>query len=184
MAARIETLQHLISITDPAHAHARDLLTKQLANTQAELMDTLASRADAVSVCGQGIPPCALIAEDDPVHCTIIGRVAAMAGFRAIEAKTFDEIAGLLRTRSFDCVSLDLGLGPHSGVEVLNLIAQLQLGTPIIIVSGLNAPVRDEAVHIARQNGLNICQVLAKPLSASDLVLAFRAIQAKASARL
>jgi DNA-binding response OmpR family regulator len=133
---------------------------------------------------GQPDELCALIVDDDPVHVGIIGRVAAAAGYRVVEASTFDEAAELLQARSFDCVSLDLSLGRHDGVEVLNLIARLGLKMPIIVISGADAEARNKAVAFARQNALNVYPPMAKPLSLVDLNLAFRTIRARTAAGL
>jgi two-component system chemotaxis response regulator CheY len=106
-----------------------------------------------------------LIIEDAIIHSTIIGRIAEKAGYTATTARSFKDACDLLRMRHFDCITLDLGLGQHAGVEVLNHLSTIPCATPVMIISGSERAVCDETVNIGRSLGLTICEPLRKPVN-------------------
>jgi ActR/RegA family two-component response regulator len=72
-----------------------------------------------------------LLSIDDAIlHLSIIRRIATRAGFRTTGASSVSEALHQLRTRSFDCITLDLSLGERSGTEILILLAELKSQTP------------------------------------------------------
>ena len=63
--------------------------------------------------------PRLLVIDDDYLHRKIICRVAAKAGYAPAGAATYDEAAKLALETAFDCISLDLSLGQHGGIDML-----------------------------------------------------------------
>jgi DNA-binding response OmpR family regulator len=110
-----------------------------------------------------------LIIEDALIHSTIISRIADKNGFTAMIAHSYEEACRLLHDWHFDCITLDLGLGKHAGVEVLNQLAKIECKTPIIIISGSEKSVCDETVRIGKSLQLNICEPLPKPIDLKAL---------------
>lgn len=111
-----------------------------------------------------------LVVEDDLVQRSIIGAIGAKLGYDTIAASTFEIASDLLRTRTFDMMTLDLSLGEHDGVELLRLIAALNLNAmPIVIISGCEERVRNTIKRVAASLGLSLTHTLAKPLNIDKL---------------
>jgi two-component system, chemotaxis family, chemotaxis protein CheY len=70
---------------------------------------------------------------------------------------------------AYACVTVDLSLGEHGGLDVLQHLAQLKFDAPIIVVSGSDDKVREEALMVARRLGLNVCGSFGKPMNLSHL---------------
>lgn len=111
-----------------------------------------------------GVRRSLLVIDDDPTHRSIICRVADRAGFAAIGAATVDDAELLLGSHRFDCITLDIGLGARSGLELLDVVAEVGRRIPIIVVSGAGPALRRETEAIARSLGLNVCTPLPKPI--------------------
>ena len=110
-----------------------------------------------------------LVIDDANLHLSIVSRIATQAGFVTTGASSVDEASKLLRQRTFDCITLDLSLGEHSGVEVLKLLAEMKCRTPIIVVSGSEDSVREETIKIGNFLDLNLCAPIPKPINLAIL---------------
>jgi DNA-binding NtrC family response regulator len=110
-----------------------------------------------------------LAIDDADLHLSIVRKIAAQAGFRTTGANSVGAAAGLLRERTFDCITLDLSLGEQSGVEILKLLAGMKCRTPIIIVSGSGDLAREETIRIGNFLDLNLCPPIAKPINLAVL---------------
>jgi len=77
-----------------------------------------------------------LVVDDDNLHRMIICRVASKAGFAPAGAATYEEAVQLSQDNTFDCITLDLSLGEHAGIEILRHLWVIGCKAPIIIVSG------------------------------------------------
>src|ERR1700688_442101 len=66
--------------------------------------------------------PRLLVIDDDHLHRMIICRAAAKAGYVPAGAAGYEEASKLLQENVFDCITLDLSLGDHAGVELLRLL--------------------------------------------------------------
>jgi hypothetical protein len=62
-------------------------------------------------------------------------------------------------------------LGQHGGLDVLQHLAQLKFEAPIIVVSGSDDKVREEALMVARRLGLNVCGSFGKPMNLSHCAI-------------
>lgn len=114
-----------------------------------------------------------LVVEDDLVQRTIIGSIGAKLGYDTVIASTFDHASELLRTETFDMMTLDLSLGERDGVELLRLVASLKLNAmPIVIVSGCEERVRNTIKRVAAAQDLSLTYSLAKPLNIDKLRVA------------
>lgn len=110
-----------------------------------------------------------LVIDDDLVQRSIIKRICAQIGFEAIPAATYDDAERRLMAESFDCLTLDLSLGGHDGVEVLQLLARLGRDIPVVIISGCEERVLRATVDVARSLGIRISEPLPKPLNLGEL---------------
>jgi two-component system, chemotaxis family, chemotaxis protein CheY len=113
--------------------------------------------------------PRLLVIDDDNLHRMIICRVAAKAGYAPAGAATYDEAAKLLQQPAFDCITLDLALGPHAGVEMLRHLQVIACKTPIIVISGCDGATCSETVKVAKSLDLNIWQSMPKPVDLTVL---------------
>ena len=105
------------------------------------------------------------VIDDANLHQSIVSKIATQTGFATTGASSVAEAAKLLRARIFDCITLDLSLGEHSGVEVLQLLAEMKCRTPIIVISGSEDSVREETVKIGNFLDLNVCASIPKPIN-------------------
>ena len=109
--------------------------------------------------------PRLLVIEDDIVHRGIIGKVGGRAGFSITEAASFDEAAKLLQKEQFDCMTLDLSLGRNYGLEVINLLADMDCKTPVIVISAAGETVARLAIAVGRMKQLKIYDPVPKPVN-------------------
>lgn len=110
-----------------------------------------------------------LVIEDALIHSTIICRIAEKIGFATMTASSYEDACKVLSTCQFDCITLDLGLGEHVGVDVLRHLSTIRCRAQIIIISGSEKTVFDETVRIGRVLGLNICEPAPKPIDLKAL---------------
>jgi two-component system, chemotaxis family, chemotaxis protein CheY len=135
---------------------------------QARLLDSEQER-DAVANVAQPSVRRLLIIDDDNLHRMIICRVAARAGYAPAGAATYDEATKLLQQAAFDCITLDLALGPHAGVEMLRHLQIVACKAPIIVISGCDGATCSETVKVAQSLDLNIWQSMPKPVDLTVL---------------
>jgi CheY-like chemotaxis protein len=117
-----------------------------------------------------------LVIEDADVHLSILRKIAAQAGFNTTGVTSVDGAAEILQRRTFDCITLDLSLGGRSGVEVLELLAELKYRNPLLIISASEDEALAETVRIGNFLALNIKQPLAKPINLTALRQTLRQI--------
>lgn len=121
----------------------------------------------------EGVPrPVALrllVIDDDNLHRMIICRVAAKAGYLPAGAASYDEAAQLAQENTFDCVTLDLSLGEHAGVEILRHLWVIGCKAPIIIISGCDDATCSETARVAASLKLNVWESIHKPVNLAVL---------------
>lgn len=116
-----------------------------------------------------GGTPRLLVIDDDNLHRMIICRVAARVGYAPAGAATYDEAAKLVQDTAFDCITLDLSLGPHAGVEMLRHLWVIGCKAPIIVISGCDDATYSETVKVAKSLNLNIWESMPKPVDLAVL---------------
>ena len=108
--------------------------------------------------------PRLLVIDDDYLHRKIICRVASKAGYAPTGAATYEEAAKLVLENVFDCISLDLSLGQHGGIEMLRYLRGIGCKAPIVIISGCDEATFRETLKVAKSLNLNIRQSISKPV--------------------
>jgi len=73
-----------------------------------------------------------LIIEDVPTHGVVVDRIARKFGFVTQRAQSCDDACDALGTRHFDCITLDLVLGEHIGLDVLRYLSSIGCRVPIM----------------------------------------------------
>jgi len=132
-------------------------------------MDQVVVKTEADGGLRPAISDKLLIIDDDRVHRMVIARIARQAGYEIGEAATYEAARRGLDEGSYACVTLDLSLGEHGGLDVLQHLAKVGFDAPIIVVSGSDDTVRDEALSVARRLGVNVCGSFGKPMNLSHL---------------
>ena len=110
-----------------------------------------------------------LAIDDADLHLSIVRKIATQVGFTTTGAASVSEASRLLRERTFDCITLDLSLGEQSGVEILELLAEIKCRTPIMVVSGSGDPALARTTEIGNFLGLNLCPPVPKPINLAVL---------------
>jgi CheY-like chemotaxis protein len=105
-----------------------------------------------------------LIIEDDKVHRMIIKKVATALGFHISEADSYDRAIAMIDHHKFDCATLDIGLQPHSGLDVLRHLWNVRYRIPVLIISGADDAKRAETMGFAEVMNIDILHVVKKPL--------------------
>jgi two-component system, chemotaxis family, chemotaxis protein CheY len=123
-----------------------------------------------------------LVVDDDNLHRMIICRVAAKAGYEPSAAATYEEAAKLAQEIAFDCITLDLSLGPHAGVEMLRHLWVVGCKAPIIVISGCDGVTCSETLKVAKSLNLNIWQSMSKPVDLAVLRYWFERLQSQPEA--
>ncbi len=108
--------------------------------------------------------PRLLVIDDDYLHRKIICRVASKAGYAPAGAATYDEAAKLALENAFDCISLDLSLGQHGGIEMLHYLRGIGCKAPIVIISGCDEATFRETLKVAKSLNLDIWESISKPV--------------------
>ncbi|CCE05719.1 putative response regulator receiver (CheY-like protein) [Bradyrhizobium sp. STM 3843] len=106
-----------------------------------------------------------LVIEDADVHLSILRKIAAQAGFNTTGVNSVEGACTLLRRQTFDCITLDLSLGERSGIEVLELLAELKCRAPVIIISASDDKALAETVRIGNFLSVNVRPPFAKPIN-------------------
>jgi two-component system, chemotaxis family, chemotaxis protein CheY len=109
--------------------------------------------------------PRLLVIDDDNLHRMIICRVAAKAGFVPAGAATYDEAAQLVQDNAFDCITLDLSLGEHAGVELLRHLWVVGCKATIIIVSGCDDATCGDSRRVAESLKFKVWESIPKPVN-------------------
>lgn len=121
--------------------------------------------------------PKSLLIIDDNAHArTIISTIARAAGVETIaQAANAAEALQHLRTRAFDCATVDLNMAPVDGFTLIGIIRSGTQGVdrtlPIVVVTG---HANTWHVQAARDAGAD--EVLSKPLTAASLIARLDAV--------
>lgn len=106
-----------------------------------------------------------LILDDDAMIGQMISYIATSMGMAARTTTTAETFFEELENWQPDRIALDLVMPDMDGVQVLAELAQRHCQAHIIITSGVGPRVLDAAQRSAREHGLSILGVLAKPFS-------------------
>lgn len=117
------------------------------------------------------------VIEDDPDILELEIEELKEFGFSASGTQGHIEAKNFLANEKYDCILLDMNLGPVSGKEIIDLLKSekhMNHTTPILIVSG------SLDVDIVRDVRSYIRGVLVKPVQSEDLINKIKDVTAKA----
>ena len=75
----------------------------------------------------------------------------------------------MCRNSAFDCITLDLSLGQHAGVEMLRHLWVIGCKAPIIIISGCDDATCSDTAKVAKSLNLNVWESIPKPVDLAVL---------------
>lgn len=113
--------------------------------------------------------PRLLVIDDVDVHRMVICRIGQRAGLLPSEAHDPATALALISEFEFDCATLDLSLGERAGTELLALFAQRKVRFPIIIISGSDTIVADDAFRLGNDLDLAMLAPITKPVDLTRL---------------
>jgi len=109
-----------------------------------------------------------LIVDDEPDIGEFISDVATDMGFDAVAIHHATEFEKTFSS-GFDVVVLDLVMPDRDGVEILRYMADQQISTQVILISGYDSGVLHSAQKLALEHGLNVIASLSKPIVHEEL---------------
>ena len=113
--------------------------------------------------------PQLLVIDDDTVHRMVICKIGTNTGYDVLGVASYEDAAKRIREQQYDCITLDLSLGKHAGVEVLRDLRESRCEAPIIIISGSSEAVSTETIRIGKSFDLNIRNPIPKPVNLAAL---------------
>ena len=115
-------------------------------------------------------PPRVLVLDDDRFMLDVLTDMLEQVGVREVfaEASTRRALA-TLEERSPDTLICDLALPDMDGIEFLQAAAARGFGGRVILLSGMDAGVRDAASELARVLGLHVTGTFRKPIALDQL---------------
>jgi CheY-like chemotaxis protein len=140
---------------------------------------------DATPHASEGAPPAAggpatsgtaspspgrlLVLDDDPVVAKVLGRSAERVGFQVVIASDPTEFFVELERWHPSHVAIDLAMPEMSGLQVIEWLAQRGCAARVIVSSGSDISLMNEALGRAAELGLATAGALSKPFSVSAL---------------
>lgn len=115
-----------------------------------------------------------LIVDDEPDFRSFFREVAESIGFVVGEVGEQSEFASAFEKLDPTVVLLDLTMPGTDGIEFLRNLAKRSCTAPIILVSGQDERVIATAERLGRMFGLDMQDVLQKPVKIADLETALR----------
>lgn len=110
-----------------------------------------------------------LVIDDEPAFGQIVKRVAEASGFEVVV--TDDPFAFMHAARQWhpSVIMLDLKMPGTDGVQLLRALAADKCPAHVVLTSGVDGKVLDSAMQLGRERGLNMNEVLPKPIRAERL---------------
>jgi EAL domain-containing protein (putative c-di-GMP-specific phosphodiesterase class I) len=110
-----------------------------------------------------------LAIDDEPALGNTVKRIAQGCGFEVVVTENPATFINAARLWHPTVIVLDLKIPGSDGIELLRLLAADKSSAHIILSSGSDAKVLDTALRLGRERGLNMGEVLPKPVRAESL---------------
>ena len=108
-----------------------------------------------------------LVVDDDADVRAVVGKVIAKLGHHVWDVADGAEALELLKTTPFDLIISDVYMADMDGMELLVRIQQLELGVPVVVISGGGFKPREEVLKMAAACGA--VATLDKPFTLEQL---------------
>ncbi|NIM29185.1 MAG: EAL domain-containing protein [Gammaproteobacteria bacterium] len=110
-----------------------------------------------------------LIVDDDARVCRLVKRVSEGIGFHTYATDNPVDFPIAYQGFRPDVIVLDLQMGHSDGVELLRYLADQGAEEAIVLMSGVDQRIIDTAARLGKSLGLNIVNVLNKPIDINVL---------------
>lgn len=110
-----------------------------------------------------------LLIDDEPAFGTIVKRVAQGCGFEVVVTEDAPAFTNAARLWHPTVIMLDLKIPGSDGIQLLRALAADKCPAHIVLSSGADAKVLESAMQLGRERGLNMGEVLQKPMRADNL---------------
>lgn len=115
-------------------------------------------------------PPRVLVLDDDPFMLDLLKDMLEQIGVCDIHTEASTRAAlSTLAAASPDMLICDLALPDMDGIEFLQAVAERGYGGGVILLSGMDAGVREAAGELARVLGLRVAGIFRKPIALDQL---------------
>jgi len=111
-----------------------------------------------------------LVVDDEPQMRVLLCMYLTQKGFLAAEAGSSEEALRKVREKPFDCVVLDINLGPEDGLQVLANLKTANPGLRVIMLTGMGFV--EDLLQEAQQKGAD--GYVSKVLPLDELILALQ----------
>lgn len=108
-----------------------------------------------------------LVVDDDADVRAVVAKVITKLGHHVWDVADGSEALELLKTTPFDLIISDIYMADMDGMELLVRIQQLELGVPVVVISGGGFKPRDEVLKMAAACGA--VATLDKPFTVEQL---------------
>jgi EAL domain-containing protein (putative c-di-GMP-specific phosphodiesterase class I) len=105
-----------------------------------------------------------LIVDNEAIQRVILARCVEMLGWQADTASNLGEATDKFATRPHNVVVIDLGLGRQDSLRLLRHLRRGHADPSVIFVSGAADEVQADSLQAARDLGLRVAGVLARPI--------------------
>ncbi|GIL18824.1 MAG: hypothetical protein BroJett040_25750 [Oligoflexia bacterium] len=106
-----------------------------------------------------------LVIDDEPEICSIIRTLLEDEVGDVVTAEKTEEALHILNEQKFDLILTDIMMPGMSGTKLLSKINSGDQKTPVIFISGVDAPE-----YVAQLNSMGAVGYLSKPFMAEELI--------------
>lgn len=110
-----------------------------------------------------------LVVDDDELFHQILKEIGSHSGYAVEAAKSLQHLQISYMEFKPTLVFLDLNLEDSDGIEVIRYLADLECKVPIYIMSGFEEKVLLTAMHLGREKGLKIENIVRKPIGLEEV---------------
>jgi len=113
--------------------------------------------------------PCLLLIEDNPMVSHMLASAIEECGFTVVKTGTFEAFRQRLAEQLPDAVAMDLSMPDCEGGQLMEELARHAFPGLVLIISGLEAELIDDARRFGLGLRLRMAEPLAKPFRFDDL---------------
>src|SRR5216684_270669 len=110
-----------------------------------------------------------LVIDDEPAFAQVIKKVAQDCGFEVAVTADPSVFMNAVRLWHPTVIMLDLKMPNTDGIQLLRALAADQCTAHVVVTSGEHGKILDSAMQLGRERGLNMRDVLPKPVRAQEL---------------
>jgi FixJ family two-component response regulator len=109
------------------------------------------------------------VLDDEAKMRLALSRLLRTHGYDVTPFESGDDFLKSVESDRPDCMLLDLHMPRTTGFDILEAMASMRVGVPVIVITG-----RDEPGHAERARGLGAADYLLKPLDELVLIAAIQ----------